>query len=97
MKSGKQVITILAGAATAVITGILFAPYKGSTTRKKISKTSRKYADVVSDTYKSSVNGISNRLKSVKKEAEDEIKDAKKTVKAVKEVAKDVPKKIKKS
>ncbi|MES2655482.1 MAG: YtxH domain-containing protein [Bacteroidota bacterium] len=38
MNSGKVILGVLAGVAAGVILGILFAPDKGSETRKKIVK-----------------------------------------------------------
>ncbi len=38
MSSGKVFLGILAGAAAGALAGILFAPEKGSKTRKKIVK-----------------------------------------------------------
>ncbi|HEY9168204.1 MAG TPA: YtxH domain-containing protein [Lutibacter sp.] len=43
MSSGKVVLGLLAGFATGAIAGLLFAPAKGSDTRKKIVKKSKAY------------------------------------------------------
>lgn len=74
MKTKKTVITVLTGAAMAAIGGLLFAPQKGSAMRKKISKKSRKYADTVNNTYKSSVDSITNTFRTITRRAEDKVK-----------------------
>ena len=38
MSTGKIVVGVLAGVAVGALLGVLFAPDKGSETRKKISK-----------------------------------------------------------
>ncbi len=45
MKSGKVLLGVLAGAAAGAIAGILFAPDKGSRTRKQIVDKGEDYAD----------------------------------------------------
>ena len=45
MSSGKVILGVLAGAAAGAILGLLFAPDKGSETRKKVYKKSEKYAE----------------------------------------------------
>ena len=42
---GKVLIALGAGIAAGAIAGILFAPDKGSNTRKKISETAEEYAN----------------------------------------------------
>lgn len=45
MKSGKVFLGIVAGVAAGAFLGILFAPKKGSKTRKQIMKKGEAYAD----------------------------------------------------
>ncbi|HET6244740.1 MAG: YtxH domain-containing protein [Bacteroidetes bacterium] len=44
MKIGRIFVALLSGLATGVIYGILYAPGKGSETRKRISESSKKLA-----------------------------------------------------
>jgi gas vesicle protein len=46
MKTGKVVLGLLAGVAAGAILGILFAPDKGSNTRKKIVDKGEGYAEI---------------------------------------------------
>jgi gas vesicle protein len=45
MSSGKLILGILAGIAAGAIAGILFAPDKGSSTRKKMVNKGEDYVD----------------------------------------------------
>ena len=45
MSSGKVVLGLLAGVAVGALAGILFAPAKGSKTRKRIMNKGENYAD----------------------------------------------------
>ncbi|NLO02771.1 MAG: YtxH domain-containing protein, partial [Bacteroidales bacterium] len=45
MSSGKVFLGVLAGAAAGALAGILFAPAKGSKTRKRILKKGEDYSD----------------------------------------------------
>lgn len=47
--SGKILAAVAAGIAAGAILGILFAPDKGSETRKKINEKGKKFADDVND------------------------------------------------
>lgn len=45
MESGKVMLGILGGLAAGALLGVLFAPAKGSKTRKKILKKGKDYSD----------------------------------------------------
>ncbi len=69
MKSGKVFLGILAGLATGAALGILFAPDKGSATRKKISKKGEEYADEFGEKYNEFITGVKNKFMTAKDEA----------------------------
>ncbi|WP_428659876.1 YtxH domain-containing protein [Runella sp.] len=51
MKSGKIVLSVVAGVVAGALIGIAFAPHKGSKTRKKIINIGDDYLDVIKDTF----------------------------------------------
>ncbi|MDT8416044.1 MAG: YtxH domain-containing protein [Flavobacteriaceae bacterium] len=69
MGSGKVLLGVLAGVATGAVLGILFAPDKGSTTRKKISKKSDEYASELGDKFNEFMDSVSEKFESVRDEA----------------------------
>jgi gas vesicle protein len=71
MNSGKVLFGVLAGAAAGVLLGVLFAPEKGSTTRKKISDTSNDYAGEVKDKFDDLLASINSKLEDVKLNIKD--------------------------
>jgi gas vesicle protein len=44
-KAGKVFFALAAGLAAGAVAGLLFAPYKGSVTRRRISDSSKKIAE----------------------------------------------------
>jgi len=62
MKNGKILLGALAGLAAGALLGILFAPDKGSETRKKIVK---KSGDV-KDNLKEKINSLINEMEGKK-------------------------------
>lgn len=67
MNSGKVILGVLAGVAAGAILGILFAPDKGSETRKKIAK---KGADSWDD-LKEKLDELMNQFEALKDESVD--------------------------
>ena len=87
MNTGKIVLGTLAGLAIGAIAGILFAPKKGSKTRKLITDKGEEYVDVLkSYTEKlwSTKNDIEEFVDKEKAKFESAKKDVKKAVKNLK-------------
>lgn len=77
MKTGNVLLGILAGAATGAILGILFAPDKGSETRKKIAKKSKSYTKDMKNKYNEIVDDITGKFKDLENGADDLLKKSK--------------------
>ena len=71
MSTGKVLLGIVAGAATGALMGVLFAPHKGSVTRKKISRTTGSYADGVKEKVNELLDGITENFKKVKEDVSE--------------------------
>lgn len=71
MNSGKVVLGMLAGLAAGAVLGILFAPEKGSTTRKQIMEKGDDYVDELKSKYDEFRNSIAEKFESSKKEVEE--------------------------
>ena len=69
MNSGKIVLGVLAGAVAGAALGILFAPDKGSTTRKKISKKGQDLAEGLQEKFGEFVDNIKEKFETAKEEA----------------------------
>lgn len=65
MKALRIITTTLGATVIGVALGILFAPNKGSKTRRTISKKSHKYADHLSDSFDDFFDTVSHSLESV--------------------------------
>lgn len=71
MSSSKTVLGFLAGAAVGSILGILFAPDKGTETRKKITDTGGDVTDSLKSKFNDFIDGIRDTYQGVKDDAED--------------------------
>jgi gas vesicle protein len=71
MSSGKVLLGVLAGVAAGALIWILFAPEKGSVTRKKISKKGEDYASAVKEKFNEFLDDISEKFEEVKDELSD--------------------------
>jgi gas vesicle protein len=77
MNSGKILLGVLAGVAIGATLGILFAPDKGSSTRKKISKKSDEYTDELEGRFNKFIEEITDKFQTVKDEATNMASDGK--------------------
>lgn len=84
--TGKVLIGVLAGAAAGAALGILFAPAKGTETRRKITQGAEDYSDELKDKFNDLFTGFMNRFQSVKQEATNFVERKKASVNGGREV-----------
>jgi gas vesicle protein len=77
MSSGKVLLGLLAGVAVGALLGVLFAPDKGSVTRKKIAKKGEDYADDLKEKFNEFLENISEKFEEVKEDVSDFAEKAK--------------------
>ena len=70
MRTGKVALGALAGLAIGGIAAILFAPEKGSKTRKQIADKADDYADGVKSKYNELRDSLTKKFNSTKQDAE---------------------------
>jgi gas vesicle protein len=69
MSAGKIVSAVLAGVAVGAALGILFAPDKGSVTRRTIARRSKDFTDDLGDKANDFIDSITEKFESAKDEA----------------------------
>lgn len=68
MSTGKVVLGALAGVAAGAILGVLFAPEKGTETRKKIADKGKDAAGDLKTKYNDLIDRLTSKLETVKDE-----------------------------
>ena len=71
MSSSKVLVGFLAGAAVGALAGILFAPDKGSSTRKKLTDKAGDWSDSAKETFNGIIDGVKNAYSGAKDEMEE--------------------------
>jgi len=71
MSAGKVILGAMIAVGAGAVLGMLFAPGKGSTTRKQLSKQGSRYIDAVKTTAGEYVDAIEETLDSAKETAAD--------------------------
>ena len=71
MNTTKMFIGILSGLITGAVIGVLFAPHKGSNTRKRIMRQSDNYSDVVKEKVNEYAEVINDKFEKAKKDISD--------------------------
>ncbi|MDO9680509.1 MAG: YtxH domain-containing protein [Bacteroidales bacterium] len=61
----KVLLGALAGLAVGVVVGVLFAPEKGSVTRKKITQKSEDYADILKNKFDEFVDSVTEKAQDI--------------------------------
>jgi gas vesicle protein len=70
MSLGKIVLGTLAGVATGVLLGVLFAPEKGTDLRSKIGKKSKGYSDSVKGKLNEILDSVKHKFDTEKVHAQ---------------------------
>jgi gas vesicle protein len=71
MNSGKILSAFIIGAAVGAAIGILYAPDRGSETRKKINEEGKKMSDAIKDKF----NKMKEKMNDVKDDMEQQKED----------------------
>ena len=71
MSTGKVVLGLLAGVAAGAIVGLLFAPSKGSDTRKKIAKKGKSYEKKLKKKFSENVDKANKKFEKIKTDVSD--------------------------
>ena len=69
MKSSNVLLGMLGGLAAGVVLGVLFAPDKGTNTRKKIAKKSSDLKDNLTDSFNDFVSNVEDKYKDLASKA----------------------------
>ncbi len=62
MNTGKTLLAVLAGVATGAVLGVMFAPDKGSASRKKLYKKGEALADALEERIDDRFDALLSRL-----------------------------------
>jgi len=71
MSAGKVLTGVLIGAAAGAILGVLFAPDKGTETRRRISERGSDLSETLKNKFNDFVDAISEKFQGAKEEAAD--------------------------
>ncbi|HCY40597.1 MAG TPA: hypothetical protein DHV48_04475 [Prolixibacteraceae bacterium] len=77
MSSGKLFLGVLAGLAAGAVLGILFAPDKGTETRKKIVEKGEDYVDEVKEKFNGLIDDLSKKMDGVHSKAKKMAEESK--------------------
>lgn len=71
MKSSNVLLGIIGGAAAGALLGILFAPEKGSKTRRRILDKSKDYADELKEKFDDLLDNVSTKYENIMDDAKE--------------------------
>lgn len=83
MNTSRIILNTLLASVAGVAIGMLFAPQKGSKTRRKISEKNHQYSDYLADKFDDFIDSVSHPLETAEAETMRLAKEANKSVKKV--------------
>lgn len=84
MSAEKVLLGVLAGAAAGAILGVLFAPEKGTETRKKIVEKGDDYVDEIKGKFVDLIDGLTKKMDNIQSKANRMADEAKSNVEEMK-------------
>ncbi len=97
MSTGKIVLGTLAGLAIGAVLGVLFAPEKGSVTRKKIMDTSDDIVDEFKSKYDEFCDAVNEKFENTKHQVDETVSKGRSIYEDVKKEATNMASDFKKS
>jgi gas vesicle protein len=76
MSATKVVLGVVAGAATGALLGVLFAPARGSVTRRQILRKGERQVDELKHSFNEFIDSITDKFDKVKEEVVDFAEEA---------------------
>lgn len=84
MNAGKLLVGVLAGVAVGALMGILFAPDKGTETRKKIVKKGEDYVEDLKEKFNGLIDDLTQKMDATRAKADEMVEEAKSKVESAK-------------